>query len=152
MDRIALQLIQDCVNSRTRAIERLTYWPERSQITTTILEQERRILTLISDILSRQRTPITFTIPLDFGNLENVVVAPTQQQIINALIPLNASSTQNCSICQDTIQVDGCQLRGCNHSYHRSCIQLWFTTSVHCPICRRDVREDLSSQISSVSQ
>ena len=152
MDQIVLQLLQDCVNARTRALERITYWPDRSEIARTILEQEARILTLVGTIMNRQRIPLTITFPMDLGPMENVIVAPTPAQIAHELIPLEASSAQTCSICQDGIQADGCQLRGCGHAYHRACIQVWFSTSVRCPVCRRDIRGDQESQTSSESQ
>ena len=154
MDRIVLQLLQDCVNARTRAMERITYWPDRSEIARTILEQEGRILSLIGTIMNRQRIPLTLTFPInmDMSNMDNVVVAPTEEQVSHELVPLVASSQQSCSICQDAIQADGCQLRGCQHAYHRSCIQVWFSTSVRCPVCRRDIRGDQESQTSSESQ
>jgi hypothetical protein len=154
MDQIVLQLLQDCVNARTRAMDRIAYWEDRSEIAHTILEQESRILTMIGTIMNRQRIPLTLTFPInmDMANMDNVIVAPTAEQVNHELVPLDASSQQTCSICQDAIQADGCQLRGCQHSYHRACIQVWFSTSVRCPVCRRDIREDPESQTSSESQ
>jgi len=48
-----------------------------------------------------------------------------------------------CAICQDTIEAnDVCRLlHGCNHVYHKTCIDQWFLSNVHCPTCRRDIRE-----------
>ena len=153
MDQRIIQLLHDCVTARTRAFERITYWQDRSEIARIVLDQESRLLGLIGTLVNRQRIPLTFTFPmLDFNNLENVVVAPTAQQITHELLPIEGSSPQTCSICQDSIQADGCQLRGCQHTYHRACIGVWFTTSVHCPVCRRDIRGDQESQTSSVSQ
>ncbi len=152
MDQTILQLLQDCVNTRTRALDRIMYWQDRSELARTILEHEERIFTVIGTMMNRQRIPLTITFPVDLGNLDNVVVAPTAGQIAQELVPLETSSVQTCSICQDSIQGDGCQLRGCHHAYHRACIQVWFSTSVRCPVCRRDIREDPASQTSSESQ
>ena len=48
-----------------------------------------------------------------------------------------------CAICQDVInQNDVCRmLISCTHVYHKLCIDQWFLSNVHCPTCRRDIRE-----------
>lgn len=154
MDLELVGLLRDCVNARRYAIDRITYWENRSEIARTMLEQEARVLTLAGTLLNRQRIPLTLTFPIsmDMMNMDNVIVAPTAAQVAHELIPLSASSAQTCSICQDSIQNDGCQLRGCQHAYHRACIEVWFSTSVRCPVCRRDIRGDQASQTSSESQ
>ena len=152
MDLALVELLRDCVNARRYAIDRIAHWENRSEIARTMLEQEARVLTLAGTLLNRQRIPLTITFPMDLSNLDNVIVAPTDAQVAHELVPLTASSAQTCSICQDSIQTDGCQLRGCQHAYHRDCIEVWFSTSVRCPVCRRDIRGDQASQTSSGSQ
>lgn len=152
MDLALVELLRDCVNARRYAIDRITHWENRSEIARTMLEQEARVLTLAGTLLNRQRIPLTITFPMDLSNLDNIIVAPTEEQVAHELVPLSASSAQTCSICQDSIQADGCQLRGCQHAYHRACIEVWFSTSVRCPVCRRDIRGDQASQTSSESQ
>jgi len=76
---------------------------------------------------------------------QNVVVAPTTQQIELASSVENVSSTleDNCTICQDAME-DGQQVRRlshCHHVFHKSCIDTWFQRNVHCPTCRHDIRE-----------
>jgi hypothetical protein len=61
------------------------------------------------------------------------------------------TSQAACAICQDGISDGGCQLRGCHHKYHRTCIQTWFCASSLCPVCRRDIRGGQEDQASSVS-
>ena len=48
-----------------------------------------------------------------------------------------------CAICQDGIEPnDVCRvLNTCNHVYHKTCIDQWFLSNVHCPTCRHDIRE-----------
>jgi hypothetical protein len=31
-------------------------------------------------------------------------------------------------------------LTHCNHYFHKNCIDVWFESHVHCPICRYDIR------------
>lgn len=52
-----------------------------------------------------------------------------------------------CAICQDSIEDnDVCRvLNTCNHVYHKTCIDQWFLSNVHCPTCRRDIREAVSA-------
>ena len=90
------------------------------------------------------RTPMTAGVRENIWN--PVIIRPTAEQIENsselvqgADLPANSV----CSICQDTIvAADTCRkLRGCNHAYHRGCIDQWFERSVRCPTCRHDIRE-----------
>lgn len=76
---------------------------------------------------------------------ENVPVYPTQEQITNASRLYHASTRQEniCTICQDNIEPEQHirQLNGCNHYFHKLCIDTWFRQNVHCPTCRQDIRE-----------
>ena len=48
-----------------------------------------------------------------------------------------------CAVCLANI-VSGenvCELRACGHSFHTSCIEPWFMTSMRCPMCRNDIRQ-----------
>ena len=105
MDEIILQLLRDSVNARTRALDRIMYWQDRSEIARTIFEQESRLITLIGSILNRNRQ-LTFTFPInmDLSTLESVTVAPTPAQIAHELVPLESSSQQACSICWRSVR------------------------------------------------
>ena len=85
-------------------------------------------------------------------NMEDVVVAPTSDQIESASDLRIATSDQQeseerCSICQDVFQ-QGQTLRTivhCEHEFHRACIDRWFLQNVHCPVCRFDIRDHQES-------
>ena len=78
-----------------------------------------------------------------------VIVAPSTAVLASNTSILNASDVANnlvgvvCTICQDSVvPTDLCRrLNACQHVYHKSCIDEWFTRSVFCPSCRHDVRE-----------
>ena len=75
---------------------------------------------------------------------QTVQVNPSADEIQNATTTLTLSNQQddNCAICQDVLD-RGQQVRRinhCNHLFHRTCIDTWFTTNVHCPTCRHDIR------------
>ncbi len=79
--------------------------------------------------------------------MEPVPVAPSQDQI-NRSSQLRSATAQDesvrCSICQDTY-ASGQAVRRighCSHEFHRGCIDTWFQSNVHCPICRYDIRGD----------
>ena len=47
-----------------------------------------------------------------------------------------------CSICHDDTSSNTCNIRRiltCDHSFHIYCIDIWFTTSTTCPVCRLDL-------------
>lgn len=93
---------------------------------------------------------ITLTMPNMVGNfLDPVTVAPTTAQI-NRSLENTESTTSSCAVCQDAISSGACRIRQCGHVYHRACIVTWFSTSVHCPVCRYDIRsESPAAQTSS---
>jgi hypothetical protein len=109
------------------------------------------------DLLARYNNaiaqPITLTFPLDTFLNTTVVVRPTIDQVNNELQLYTPCSEnpQTCSVCQESISSAGVSLRGCSHVYHRVCIQTWFQSSVRCPVCRRDIREDPVVQTHSAS-
>jgi len=120
----------------------------RSQIVQLFLTNETMYLSLL-----RASTQFTTQISIPFSSLFNlynqepplepVIVTATQAEINRALVSRTDFSTPpTCSICQDTITSTECiELRDCYHVYHRACINEWFTRSVLCPVCRRDIRE-----------
>lgn len=55
-----------------------------------------------------------------------------------------ASSEQECSICLTDI-VPGELVRrlpGCNHTFHRSCIDVWLLRQADCPLCKQKVTRE----------
>jgi len=78
------------------------------------------------------------------GVMEPVIVRPTEQQIQeNTSIEIVDAEDEQCAICQDSMN-PGTEVRSlnvCDHRFHTTCIDTWFTRDVHCPICRHDIRE-----------
>jgi len=75
--------------------------------------------------------------------MDPIPVRPTVQQIAAATsIELIDAEGDVCAICQDTM-APGREVRNlnaCDHRFHTGCIDTWFTTNVHCPVCRHDIR------------
>jgi hypothetical protein len=82
------------------------------------------------------------------GVMEPVIVRPTEQQIQeNTSIEILDTEDAQCAICQDAMD-PGTEVRSldvCDHRFHVTCIDTWFTRDVHCPICRHDIREAAAS-------
>ena len=58
---------------------------------------------------------------------------------------IDETEDPKCSICQEEFN-DGQRLRRieeCEHYFHKSCIDTWFTTHNNCPMCRTSVVADL---------
>ena len=147
MDQTRLSIIRDLIEVRAMFFRNPNVYRRRDQITMRYLDIEERYLELLT-----RPEPVTITFPITFPSnfLDVVPVIPTAQQIENELIDDDIPLTpQNCSICQESIVSDCVRLRVCQHAYHRSCIQTWFGASVRCPVCRRDIREDPTTQTSS---
>lgn len=57
-----------------------------------------------------------------------------------------------CAVCQDhsapAASPGGAwrRMRHCGHAFHRSCVDAWLARSVHCPMCRADVRGSAAAQ------
>ena len=78
--------------------------------------------------------------------MEPVVVRPTRQQINSgSSIVEVTNNTDNCAICQESLNQDNRQVRRfnvCHHMFHDNCISAWLNGSVRCPTCRHDIREN----------
>ncbi len=49
-----------------------------------------------------------------------------------------------CTICFDTFEKnERYRELPCKHIFHKRCVDKWFEKSVHCPMCRQDVRDTL---------
>jgi len=58
----------------------------------------------------------------------------------NSKIKLAVYNSEYCSICFDEINsLDIIRELNCNHSFHINCIEKWFCSSTHCPLCRKDL-------------
>lgn len=93
-------------------------------------------------------TILSLSVPTNF--MDPVAVRPTAAQITAATedvaTPLAGTT---CPVCQDALTSNAVRIRHCNHSYHRSCLDSWFTMSVRCPVCRYDVRGGQAAETSS---
>ncbi len=87
-----------------------------------------------------------FTLALNpsIANMIDVPIIPTNEQIDRAttVLPSNHTIREPCAICQEGIDTSSSvrRINRCQHSFHQSCIDPWFQTSVTCPICRTDIR------------
>lgn len=154
---MSLELLQELAEARTQYIQQmpLLNQPQREFITQQFFSTEQSYLGIAAAIALRQaqsQGPVTISFPIDLSAFNNpVLVTPSQEQVTREVEDYIHPSIQRCSICQDDISSDGARLRVCQHSFHRTCIQTWFGASVRCPVCRRDIREDLVNQTSSAS-
>lgn len=156
-DNLMLEIVREMLNSRNQFLNRLhLFYTNRDVLLRQVLDEEATILEIIRNLYATRNLPVTITFPLTFNSdafNEPVPVYPTAEQINHELVDLVLSSSPSvCSICQDSISSEGCQLRGCAHTYHTNCIRTWFSTSVRCPVCRRDIREDQEDETFSGSQ
>jgi hypothetical protein len=84
------------------------------------------------------------------GGLDPVVVRPTNEEISQGTSLRLATRTDEpdtCAICQDHY-TEGQAIRTlthCHHAFHKGCIDPWFERNVHCPVCRHDIREGIST-------
>jgi hypothetical protein len=82
------------------------------------------------------------------GSFEDPVpVFPTTEQINNATEIVSGNEQPEniiCTICQsdDTSpsEVMWRTIKSCKHTFHRQCIDRWFTEHSQCPVCRVDIR------------
>ena len=85
--------------------------------------------------------------------LDPIIVCPTIQQIDQATSQriLTDPIDGFCSICQENMIIGDNvrRITECTHAFHASCIDIWFTRNVRCPICRYDIREseDLDQEL-----
>jgi hypothetical protein len=75
--------------------------------------------------------------------MEPVIVRPTAEQISAMTTLTTAVADGTCAICQDEFSgaSERRSLNFCHHTFHRGCIDTWFQTNVHCPVCRHDIRD-----------
>ena len=96
-------------------------------------------------------TLLSLHIPTNF--MDPVAIRPTAQQITAATESVSQVPVDtNCPICQDALTSNAVRIRHCNHTYHQSCLDSWFTMSVRCPVCRYDVRGGPADETSSADE
>lgn len=96
----------------------------------------------------------TTTVPLPTGwggqnFMEPIPVRPSAAVLDRAttVSVLEANTDNNCAVCQDSMDQGATvrKINTCGHTFHRTCIDTWFQTNVHCPTCRHDVRERVAA-------
>ncbi len=141
-----MDLLTRLVDGRNVFFRRAIYQfrGERENIVRQFLENERRLLTLAMR-LQQDVQPVTINIPINppAGFFDPVRVTPTQEQIDSAIQTIPVSIPPHvCAVCQDAVTSDAVEIRHCHHHFHGNCVRQWFETSVRCPVCRQDIRED----------
>ena len=148
-----LELLNELIRGRNsflcdRVIRSVPYM-YRSALISRYMLNESRFMELITQIYTNNinrstvaQALITLSFPetIPPGFMDSVVVAATQQQIQQSLQNCPAT-TSSCAVCQDVISSSACLIRQCGHVFHRACIESWLSVSVHCPVCRHDIRQ-----------
>jgi hypothetical protein len=128
-----------------RTDTRFTTPPAQSNVNTSALINTL-LGSLFGDIIGSQIEVIGANDPAVQAFLnQNVPVFPTEEEINRSSTVYTADALQDdiCAICQDDIEENQIvrRLNHCHHSFHSNCIDVWFTTNVHCPTCRHDIRD-----------
>ena len=98
-------------------------------------------------------TLLNFAEEMDVGGTNlwpDVQVSPTLEQIeagSELVDPIDIPVETVCAVCMEHDR------RGefntpwrrldCNHEFHQPCIDQWYNQSVHCPVCRHDIRDPI---------
>lgn len=142
----------------------------RSHSIDNLLQQVNNLNTMTSlqwipDINNRNTSTMNPSLPTNNRNIfdtltnelirtfsEPVTVAPSAEQIRAATITLAYSEieepmNQQCPISLEVFQPTTIvtQIRHCRHAFMPSSFQIWFGSNVRCPICRHDIRENISA-------
>ena len=150
---LILSLLDDIVTGRNEFLSdnviRSIPFAHRPNILTRYMNNESVYMDLISRIYINSIQParlaaqtlITLNMPMNSSFFEPVLVIPTPAQLIDSLEDININTQTSCAVCQEPITSGACRIRQCGHIYHRACVVSWFSLSVHCPVCRYDIRE-----------
>ena len=150
-----LEILEELIDGRNvfvgRTLGQLPH-TQRAVSLARFMSNESIYLHIINRLMStsaNNSAVVTFTIPSNFN--DPVIVRPTQAQIDAALQTIE-NSNSNCAICQDSISYDGVKIRHCGHDFHRSCLVNWFEINVRCPVCRHDIRDQITQTPSVLTQ
>ena len=157
-----MNILQELIASRNNFLNSQTLralsYNDRTSVVSRFMTNELCLLEVANRVYSNhiynRNTTTTAYITLTMPNqtfADPVTVTASQNQITNSIENLTGD-LGNCCICHDNINGNGSRLVFCRHVFHRSCILEWFGMSVHCPVCRHDIREEgHASQTSSAS-
>ena len=143
----AMDVLHSMFESDRQFYQTLRFLPAHREALLAAHQRNNALTMSILRVQAMQRTrtvQYTATIPLTFpvGWDDPVVVRPTAAHLAAATetVTVPEAASNNCAICQDALAPAHTRLTHCGHSFHTDCIAEWFTQSVHCPICRHDVR------------
>ena len=113
--------------------------------------------TRLSPLNNRSRENISL---FNLYNLfQDVVIRPSEEQINHATRTLlfrdiNEPTNIQCPISQENFNPEDevTQITHCGHIFCKNSISRWFTTSVHCPVCRYDIRTNTESTSSAATE
>ena len=87
---------------------------------------------------------------------QDVIIRPSEEQINNSTRTIAFRDITNpiniqCPISQENFNPEDevTQIIHCGHIFCKNSISRWFTSSVHCPICRYDIRTNSESENTS---
>lgn len=147
--RLMLQIIYLLLNESTNSSTNRTPFYETRSRNTSVSDY----IYWFADLTNRLRS-LQPTTPI----YENVIVAPTAQQIESATINSNYSSetnthNTNCPITLEEFQEEEpvTLIEHCGHLFRRDAIQNWFQRNVRCPVCRHDIRESSTPPVGEQS-
>lgn len=106
----------------------------------------RPIYNSIYDIYNSLNDPLQRNVYTATTELQDVIVRPTNVQIILAtenIIYDTSLSQHRCPISLENFEegTDICRIKHCGHVFKRSSLMNWFQRNVRCPVCRYDIRE-----------
>lgn len=143
-----LDVLRDILSTERsfHAITRFLDGHTRNHIVAAHMRNMGLSLQILRLFMDRPAAPATMVMNIDLsGNvlrnfLDPVPVVPTPAQIAAGTEQNVRPVDETCPICRDPVLL-GTRLRACNHVFHASCIDEWFTLNPRCPVCRHDVRE-----------
>ena len=103
---------------------------------------------LIRSMLTGSIAPTTANTTNTTGFWDPIWVSPTAQELAAASTVYNAPTRLDtpCAICQDVIAEGDSvrKLNHCNHFFHQACVDTWFQRGIQCPVCRHDIRGNVT--------
>lgn len=152
-DDSVLDILRDILSTE-RSFHGITRFLEghtRNHIVAAHMRNQSAALHILRTFMDRPPVPHTTTMVLNMdlsGNIlrnfmDPVPVVPTAEQLRAGTETNVRPTNETCPICRDPVLV-GTRLRACDHVFHASCIDEWFTLNPRCPVCRHDVREPVA--------
>lgn len=141
-----MRLYLDIITNRERVQSENNY-PNTNDYTYYYTQPVRPVNSIFSSLFPTTRRENT---------LQDVVVRPTQEQILTAteVISFDERLSYNNTNCPITLEpfINGqriCRIKHCSHLFKRSALNDWFRRNVRCPICRYDIRDYINETLES---